>query len=199
MTYYEQYTAVTWIVVPCYILTILIGTFGNAVILRAYFTDPTIRKKTYHYLLANGAFTDIVMCCVFTPLLLIYRANERAHTIEVSPLCEMGVFSSTICVSIQYVIFPLLSINRQDIASRPLTPWLTKKQCKTILIGAWGTCAVLSLIHVGILHLPAEPDDPPKLYRCILVSRRFDPFTGAFLVYSFLLYCASIFVTGKIL
>ena len=197
--YYDQYIAVTWIVVPCYILTILIGSFGNAVMLRAYFTDPTIQKKTYHCLLANGAFTDLVMCCVFTPLLLIYRANEHAHTIELSPLCELSVFSSTLSVSMQYVVFPLLSINRQDIASRPLTPWLTKGQCKTILIGAWSGCAVVSLIHVGILHIPTDSDDSPKLYRCILVSQSLDPFSGAFFVYSILLYCASIFVTGKFL
>lgn len=193
LMYYDQYTAVTWIVVPCYILTIVIGLFGNAVILRAYFTDTSIQKQTYHILLANGAVTDFVMCCVFTFLLLIYRANEHAHTIELSPLCELSVFISTLCVSIQYIVFPLLSINRLDVASRSLTPWLTHKHCKKILIGAWSTCSVVSLIQAGIVHLPA---DSPKLYRCILVSRNLDPFSGVFLVYSLLLYCASIYVTG---
>jgi hypothetical protein len=197
MPYYEQYPAVTWVVAPCYILTILIGLFGNAVILRAYFTDATIRAKTYHYLLAHGALTDVIMCCVFTPLLLIYRANEHAHTLEFTPLCELSVFSSTLCVSIQYVVFPLLSINREDVASRTLNPWLTKERCKTILIGAWSACGVVSLMQVGIIYLPTELDHSPKLYRCILVSQSFNAFSGAFVVYSSLLYCASIFVTGK--
>ena len=197
MLYYDQYPAVTWIVVAAYIVTIITGLFGNAVILRAHFTDPTVQAKAYHYLVAHGALTDIIMCCVFTPLLLIYRANEHAHTIELSPLCELSVFSSTVCVSVQYVVFPLLSINREDVASRSLNPWLTKGRCRTIMIGAWSACGVVSLTQVGILHLTTEPDLSPKLYRCILVSRSFDAFSGAFLVYSFLLYCASIFVTGK--
>ena len=193
--YFEQYTAVTWIVVPCYILIILAGLFGNAIILRAYMTDPTVQKKTYHFLLANGALTDIIMCGVFTPLLLIYRANEHAHTIELSPLCELSIFSSTLCVSIQYVVFPLLSIDRHDTACRPLTPWLTKELCKAIVVGAWAGCALLSLVQVAIVYVPSE--DIPKMYRCILVSQRMDVFTGAFFVYSFLLYCLSISVTGK--
>ena len=197
MMYYDQYPAVTWIAVAAYIVTIISGLFGNAVILRAHFTDPAIQTKAYHYLVAHGALTDIIMCCVFTPLLLIYRANEHAHIIELSPLCELCVFSSTVCVSVQYVVFPLLSINREDVASRPLNPWLTKGQCKTIMIGAWSACAVVSLMQIGILHLTAEPDLSPKLYRCILVSRRFDAFSGAFLVYSFLLYCTSIFLTVR--
>ena len=195
--YYDQYTAVTWIVVPCYILTILSGVFGNVVILRAYFSDPTIQKVPYHFLVANGAITDLVICCIFTPLLLIYRANEHAHIIEFSPLCELSILSSTLCVSIQYVVFPLLSINRHDLASRPLTPWLTKKQCKKILIGAWSACAIVSLIQAGIVHLPTDSDDTPKLYRCILVTRGLDPFSGGFFGYSVFLFCASIFVTGK--
>ncbi|XP_028394656.1 neuropeptide Y receptor type 6-like [Dendronephthya gigantea] len=194
MHYYNQYTAVTWVVVPCYILTIIIGLFGNAVILRAYFTDASIQKQAYHLLLANGAFTDLVMCCVFTLLLLIYRANEHAHTIELSPLCELSVFISTLCISIQYIVFPLLSINRHDIACRPLSPWLTHEHCKKILFGAWSACAVVSFIQAGIVNLPT---DSPKLYRCILVSRNLDPFTGVFFVYSVLLYCASIFVTVR--
>lgn len=195
--YYDQYTAVTWLVVSCYIITILSGTFGNVVILRAYYSDPAIQEMTYHFLVANGAVTDLVICCIFTPLLLIYRANEHGHTIATSPLCELNIFSSTLCVSIQYVVFPLLSINRHDLASRPLTPWLTKKQCKKILIGAWSVCAIISLIQAGIVHLPSDPDDTPKLYRCILITRRLDPFSGSFFVYSVLLFCASIFVTGK--
>ena len=195
--YYDQYTAVTWIVVPCYIITIVSGLFGNVFILQAYYTDPAVQEMTYHFLLANGALTDLVICCIFTPLLLIYRANERAHTIESSPLCELSIFSSTLCISIQYVVFPLLSINRHDLASRPLAPWLTKKQCKKILIGAWAACAILSFIQAGIAHLPDDSDDTPKLYRCILVTRSLDPFSGSFFVYAVLLFCASIFVTGN--
>lgn len=193
--YYKQYTAVTWFVVPSYVLTIVLGTFGNIVVLRSSFSGELVRDKPYDLILSNGVMADLIICVIFTPLLLLYRANEAAHWIENSPLCEMTVFTSLLSVSLQYLVFPLFSLNRKDLVVNALSPWLSQRGCKKLLFVGWLFCSAVSAGQVAILRNISDSDDTPKLYRCIMVNREWDMYSTYFLGYCSLLYTASIVIS----
>ena len=189
--YYEQRTAVTWFVVPCYLLTIVVGTFGNLIVLRAYLRGERVWSKPYNLILTNGVVADLIICLIFTPLLLLYRGNASARLIEYSPLCEISAFTSMLAISLQYVVFPLLSLNRMDIVLSDSSPWLNQKRCKKLLVAGWFLCIAASTVLVALLRLSLDIDDTPKLHRCILVNTKWDTYAIYFLGYSTLLYLAS--------
>lgn len=195
--YYEQYPMVTWFVVPSYLLVIVVGTFGNLVVLHAYVTGERIWEKPYNLILSHGVVADLIICAFFTPLLVLYRSNAPSRVIEITPLCEMSVFSSMLAISLQYVIFPLFALNRRDLVLNRATPFLTLPKCKKILTVGWLMCVVASGILVSLLRNELVDEATPRLYRCILVNRKLDAFTIFFLGYSTLLYCASTLIAYR--
>ena len=195
--YYEQYPMVTWFVVPSYLFVIVVGTFGNLVVFHAYLTGERVWNRPYNLILSHGVVADLIICAFFTPLLFIYRSNAPARLIESTPLCELSVFSSMLAISLQYVIFPLFALNRRDLVLNYSTPFLTQSKCKKILTAGWLICIAASGILVVLLRNDLGTEDTPKLYRCILVNTKWDPFTVFFLGYSTLLYGASTFIAYR--
>ena len=195
--YYEQYPVVTWFVVPSYLLVIVLGTFGNLVVLHAYLTGERVWERPYNMILSHGVVADLIICAFFTPLLLLYRANAPARLIESTPLCELSVFSSMLAISLQYVIFPLFAINRRDLVLNCTTPVLTQAKCKKLLAAGWLMCIAASGILVVLLRNDVGTEDTPKLYRCILVNSKWDAYTVFFLGYSTLLYIASTLIAYR--
>ena len=128
---------VTWFVVPSYLFVIVVGTFGNLVVLHAYVTGERVWERPYNLILSHGVVADLIICAFFTPLLLLYRSNAPAHLIESTPLCEMAVFSSMLAISLQYVIFPLFAVNRRDLVLNHTTFFLTQSKCKKMLTAGW--------------------------------------------------------------
>lgn len=195
--YYEQYTLITWLVVPCYILVIVMGTFGNIVVLKAYLTSERVWNRSYNLILCNGVIADLIICSFFTPLLLIHRSNASARLIEISPICEMSLFSSTFAISLQYVVFPLFALNRRDVALNIASPFLTLPKCRKLLAAGWFICIAVSATIVVLLRSDVGNDVVPMLHRCILVNTRLDTFTMFFLFFSAPLYAASVLVAFK--
>jgi hypothetical protein len=189
--YYEQYPVVTCFVVPSYLFVIVVGTFGNLVVLHTYVTGERVWERPYNLILSHGVVADLIICAFFTPLLLLYRSNAPAHVIESTPLCEMAVFSSMLAISLQYVIFPLFALNRRDLVLNHTTFFLTQSKCKKMLTAGWLMCIAASAIQVVLLRNEIDTETTPKMYQCILVNTKWDAYSVFFLGYSTLLYGAS--------
>ena len=194
---FEQYPVVTWFVVPSYLFVIVVGTFGNLVVLHAYFTGERVWNRPYNMILSHGVVADLIICAFFTPLLLLYRSNAPARVIERSPLCELSAFSSMLAISLQYIIFPLFALNRRDLVLNHSTPFLTQSKCKKLLTAGWFMCVIASTILVVMIRNEIDSEDTPKLHRCILVSTKWDAYTIFFLGYSTPLYGASALIAYR--
>lgn len=194
---YQQYTETTFFVLPLYIITIIVGTVGNGLVLRSYFTDKSAPSMIFRYLIANLALADLLLCGLFTPILLVYRSNASEMLVAKTPLCEGAIFISMLSISMMYALFPLLAFHRKDVMLNPREPKMTLKQVKTIVVSFWVLCTVVSAGLVGMawrIFLTGYTPHP-KFYRCLLINTQIDGFTIYFLGYSSILYGLSIIVT----
>lgn len=175
MQRFEQYTATTAFVTPLYLIAIVLGTFGNALVIYFYITDIGI-QRTFNYLLTNLAVADFVICAVFTPLLFAYRVHEKAEVIGFTPLCEISLFSSMFSVSLVYLVFPLMAYQRKDVMSRSLRATLSLTR-RRVLMGTFWLSSFLSGAMMIILARSEFIDSGPSyvnMYRCIMINQRLD-------------------------
>lgn len=194
--HYEQWVATTAFVSPLYILTIVLGSLGNAMVIYSYATEQTIHR-TFHFLITNLAIADLIMCLLFTPILFIYRVYAKAELISYTPVCEISLFLSMVSISMMYFLFPLLAYHRKDAMLRPQQPRLNLAQTRLVVFFFW----FLSTFAGGLMILMARREfgsgDPtPKLYRCLLINQSLDRYAKIFLGYSATLYGLSIAVTA---
>lgn len=197
MQRFEQYTATTAFVTPLYLIAIVLGTFGNALVIYFYITDIGI-QRTFNYLLTNLAVADFVICAVFTPLLFAYRVHEKAEVIGFTPLCEISLFSSMFSVSLVYLVFPLMAYQRKDVMSRSLRATLSLTR-RRVLMGTFWLSSFLSGAMMIILARSEFIDSGPSyvnMYRCIMINQRLDFYSQVFLGYSMALYGLSIVITA---
>lgn len=197
---YQQYTETTFFVLPLYIITIIIGTVGNGLVLRSYLVDKAAHSCIFRFLIANLAMADLILCGLFTPILLVYRSNASAMLIAKTPLCEACIFLSMVAISMMYAVFPLLALHRKDVMLHPREPKMTMKQVQKLVAMFWAVCCVVSLGLVGMAwrNFLNESNTNPKFYRCLLINTEVDAFTVYFLGYSSILYGLSIAITVSI-
>lgn len=195
---YNQFLAVTALVSPLYLVVIVVGTIGNAVVIHSYFADLTIRKPL-NFLITNLAVADFILCALFTPLLFIYRVNAPAALIAVSPLCEAAIFFSMLSISAMYAVFPLLAIHRRDVMLPNRNSSLNFAQIKCLVGSFWVICVIVSVVLVALAwSLFLAGDHTPKIFRCLLINQTFDTYSIYFLAFSASLYGVSLAVTFSI-
>ena len=198
MPLYEQYPFTTAFVCPLYLLTIILGSLGNGMVIYSYVTDRSIHR-TFNFLITNLAIADLLVCGLFTPLLFIYRVHAEAELIGITPLCEISLFLSMFSISLMYFVFPLLAYHRKDVMIRPREPRLSLTQARLVVYVFWVLCVLASLFIVLMARREISSDNPtPKIYRCLLINMSLDTYAKAFLGYSATLYGLSIVVTAVI-
>ena len=190
---YDQFGVTTAFVCPVYVIVIVVGSLGNGFLVHSYVMDKSIQHRVFNFLVTNLATVDLLMCALFTPLLLIYRAMASAAVIAISPLCELCIFLSMLSISMMYCMFPLLAFHRNDVMLRPKKPYLSLVRCRKLTACFWLLCFLASVGIVLMAWREFLSDDLiPKLYRCILVNTQVDDYSLAFLLYSSSLYGLSI-------
>ena len=189
---FAQYDATTFFVCPVYVLVIVFGSVGNAFLIHSFRKDQTIQQKPFNFLITNLAGADLLICALFTPLLLVYRANPSAAIIATTPLCEASIFLSNLAVSLMYIVFPLLALHRIDVVNRPRAPFLSISRCRQLTSLAWFFSTLAAAGFVLLAHRQLQTDDVPKLYRCIFVNTQLDGLSSAFVAFGTCLYGASL-------
>lgn len=194
--HYEQWTVTTAFVCPLYLLTMVLGSLGNGMVIYSYVTDKAI-QGTFHFLITNLAIADLIMCLLFTPFLFIYRVYAKAELISYTPMCEISLFLSMLSISMMYFVFPLLAYHRKDVMLRPQQPRLNLAQARLLVYIFWLLSTLAAILMILMARREFSTGDPtPKLYRCLLINRSFDMYAQAFLGYSATLYGLSIAVTA---
>lgn len=194
--HYEQWTATTVFVCPLYILTIVLGSLGNGMVIYSYATDKSIHR-TFNFLITNLAIADLIMCLLFTPILFIYRVYAQAELISYTPVCEISLFLSMFSISLMYFVFPLLAYHRKDVMLRPQQPRLNLAQTRLVVYIFWFLCAFAAVMMILMARREFTTGDlTPKLYRCLLINQSLDQYAQAFLAYSASLYGLSLVVTA---
>lgn len=199
MEHYEQYAATTAFVCPLYLLTMVLGSLGNGMVIYSYATDKSIHQ-TFYFLITNLAIADLLICLLFTPMLFIYRVYAKAELIAYTPVCEISLFLSMFSISLMYFVFPLLAYHRKDVMLRPQHPRLALAQARLVVYIFWFLCILASgfMVLMARSEFISGADPTPKLYRCLLINQRLDTYAQVFLGYSATLYGLSILVTAVI-
>lgn len=198
MESYEQYAATTAFVCPLYLLTIVLGSLGNGMVIYSYVADKSIHQ-TFYFLITNLAIADLLICLLFTPMLFIYRVYAKGEIIAYTPVCEISLFLSMFSISLMYFVFPLLAYHRKDVMLRPKNPRLSLPQARLVMYIFWFICILASVFIVLLARNEFTcGDTTPKLYRCLLINQRLDSYAKTFLGYSATLYGLSIFITAVI-
>ncbi|XP_068680045.1 neuropeptide Y receptor type 2-like [Montipora foliosa] len=194
--HYEQWTATTLFVCPLYLLTIIVGSLGNGMVIYSYATDKTIHR-TFNFLITNLAIADLILSLLFTPLLFIYRVHAKSELISFTPMCEISIFLSMLSISMMYLVFPLLAYHRKDVMLRPQQPKLNLAQARLVVYMFWILSAIAAVMMILIARREFSSDDSiPKLFRCLLINQDLDKYAQAFLLYSASLYGLSIAISA---
>lgn len=175
MQHYEQYTVTTVFVSPLYLVTILLGSFGNGMVIYSYVTDRAI-QRTFNFLLTNLAIADLIICALFTPMLFAYRVHERAAIIGYTPLCELSLFLSMFSISLMYFVFPLLAYHRKDVMFRSQPPGFSLGQARQVMRVFWFLCIFSGVLIVLLARREFVSSGPiyQNMYRCLLINQSLD-------------------------
>ena len=172
MQLYEQYSVTTVFVCPLYLATIILGSLGTGIVIRAYVTDKAT-NNAFTFLLTNLAIADLIVCSLFTPLLFCYRVHETAGIIGFTPLCELFLFLSMSSTSLIFLVFPLLAYCRKDAMLLPDHPRFSLERARTVTRVFW----VLSILSGAMMVVMARCDLAnndsvfPYLYRCLIINQ----------------------------
>ena len=195
---YEQYPFTTAFVCPLYLLTIILGSLGNGMVIYSYVTDRSIHR-TFNFLITNLAIADLLVCGLFTPLLFIYRVHAEAELIGITPLCEISLFLSMFSISLMYFVFPLLAYYQQTVMLQSRETRLSLSQAGFVVSIFWILCVLASALMVVLAwHQVSVGGPAPKMYRCLLINQQLDIYAVAFLGYSASLYFVSFVITAVI-
>lgn len=178
MHFYEQYAVTTAFVSPLYLITIILGTFGNGMVIYSYVTDKAIHR-TFNFVLTNLAIAGLIISALFTPLLFAYRVHEKARIISYTPLCEISLFLSMVSVSLLYFAFPLVAYHRKDAMLRSQFKGLSLAKARLMMRVLWSMSILSGVIMVLLARREFATSDPvyPKTYRCLLINQSLDLYT----------------------
>jgi len=196
MQLYEQYPVTTAFVIPLYLVTIVLGSLGNGMVIYCYITDKAI-YRTFNFLLTNLAIADFIICALFTPMLFSYRINEKAGIIGYAPLCEISLFLSMFSISLMFFLLPLLAYHRKEVMLRPKHPRISLAQARLVIRIFWFLCilAAVMMVLMARREFASSESIRQNMYRCLLINQSLDLYAQVFLGYSMVLYGISIVIT----
>ena len=175
MHYYEQYPVTTAFVSPLYLITIILGTFGNGMVIYSFVTDKAIHR-TFNFLLTNLAIADLMISALFTPLLFAYRVHEKARIIGYTPLCEINLFFSMVSISLVYFAFPFVAYHRKGAMLRSQPERLSLAKARLMMGVLWSVSILSGVMMVLLARREFAAGNPvyPSMYRCLMINQRLD-------------------------
>ncbi|KAF7659911.1 hypothetical protein LDENG_00291290 [Lucifuga dentata] len=132
-----------FLIFNCVILTLtfVLGLPGNLLVCWVVFRNKSLQTCN-NALLVNLAASDLLKCCVDTPLLLFSFVRYRKDSQVSTPLCTLQQFSYALCSCVQLLTLVSISVERYRAIAFPFQTERRKTRIRLWILSIW-TCGLI--------------------------------------------------------
>ncbi|XP_023657185.1 prolactin releasing hormone receptor 2a [Paramormyrops kingsleyae] len=123
------------VIIPCYALVVLIGVFGNYLLLYVICRARKMHNVT-NFFIGNLAFSDMLMCATCVPFTLAYAFNPRGWIFG-RFMCYLVFLIQPITVYVSVFTLTAIAVDRYYATVHPLKKRISVPACVHVLLGIW--------------------------------------------------------------
>lgn len=131
------------VIIPCYALVVLIGIFGNYLLLYVIWRTKKMHNVT-NFFIGNLAFSDMLMCATCVPFTLAYAFNSQGWVFG-KFMCYFVFLIQPVTVYVSVFTLTAIAVDRYYATVHPLKRRISVTTCIYVLGGIW----LLSFALVG--------------------------------------------------
>uniref|UniRef100_A0A3P9IUA5 Prolactin releasing hormone receptor 2b n=1 Tax=Oryzias latipes TaxID=8090 RepID=A0A3P9IUA5_ORYLA len=123
------------LIIPCYILVVLVGVFGNYLLLYVICRTRKMHNVT-NFFIGNLAFSDMLMCVTCVPFTLAYAFNPHGWVFGRS-MCYLVFLIQPVTVYVSVFTLTAIAVDRYYATVHPLKKRTSVATCIYVLSGIW--------------------------------------------------------------
>nr|XP_006000357.1 PREDICTED: prolactin-releasing peptide receptor-like [Latimeria chalumnae] len=129
------------LIIPCYTLVVLIGIFGNYLLLYVICKTKKMHNVT-NFFIGNLAFSDMLMCATCVPFTLAYAFNPRGWIFG-KFMCYFVFLIQPVTVYVSVFTLTAIAVDRYYATVHPLKKRISISICVYVLAGIWLLSCIL--------------------------------------------------------
>ncbi|XP_066500237.1 prolactin releasing hormone receptor 2a [Hoplias malabaricus] len=123
------------LIIPCYALVVLVGVFGNYLLLYVICHTRKMHNVT-NFFIGNLAFSDMLMCATCVPFTLAYAFNPRGWVFG-RFMCYLVFLIQPVTVYVSVFTLTAIGVDRYYATVHPLKKRISVLACSYLLSGIW--------------------------------------------------------------
>uniref|UniRef100_A0A8C3GKH7 G-protein coupled receptors family 1 profile domain-containing protein n=1 Tax=Cairina moschata TaxID=8855 RepID=A0A8C3GKH7_CAIMO len=123
------------LIIPCYALVVLVGIFGNYLLLYVICKSKKMHNVT-NFFIGNLAFSDMLMCATCVPFTLAYAFNPQGWVFG-RFLCYFVFLMQPMTVYVSVFTLTAIAVDRYYATVHPLKRRLSVAGCAYVVGGIW--------------------------------------------------------------
>ncbi|XP_019370022.1 PREDICTED: prolactin-releasing peptide receptor-like [Gavialis gangeticus] len=140
------------LIIPCYTLVVLIGIFGNYLLLYVICKTKKMHNVT-NFFIGNLAFSDMLMCATCVPFTLAYAFNPQGWIFG-KFLCYFVFLMQPMTVYVSVFTLTAIAVDRYYATVHPLKKRISVTSCVYVVGGIWLlSCALVAPAIAHTYHV----------------------------------------------
>ncbi|KAK4808155.1 hypothetical protein QYF61_000135 [Mycteria americana] len=123
------------LIIPCYALVVLVGIFGNYLLLYVICKTKKMHNVT-NFFIGNLAFSDMLMCATCVPFTLAYAFNPQGWVFG-KFLCYFVFLMQPMTVYVSVFTLTAIAVDRYYATVHPLKKRISVTSCISVVGGIW--------------------------------------------------------------
>ncbi|RXM96736.1 Prolactin-releasing peptide receptor [Acipenser ruthenus] len=145
------------LIIPCYALVVLVGVFGNYLLLYIICRTRKMHNVT-NFFIGNLAFSDMLMCATCVPFTLAYAFNPRGWVFG-RFMCYLVFLIQPVTVYVSVFTLTAIAVDRYHATVHPLKKRLSVPACAYVLVGIWLlSCALVAPAVAHTYHVEFQEE-----------------------------------------
>ncbi|XP_061782753.1 prolactin releasing hormone receptor 2b [Nerophis lumbriciformis] len=136
------------LIIPCYVLLVLVGVFGNYLLLYVICRARKMHNAT-NFFIGNLAFSDMLMCVACVPFTLAYAFNPHGWVFG-RFVCYLVFLIQPVTVYVSVFTLTAIAVDRFYATVHPLKKRTSVTTCALVLAGIWLTSC--GLVAPAVSH-----------------------------------------------
>ncbi|KAL7848082.1 hypothetical protein AOLI_G00228000 [Acnodon oligacanthus] len=146
------------LIVPCYVVVVLVGVFGNYLLIYVICRSRKMHNVT-NFFIGNLAFSDMLMCVTCVPFTLAYAFNPYGWTFG-RFMCYLVFLIQPVTVYVSVFTLTAIAVDRYYATVHPLKKRISMVACVHVLLGIWLlSCMLVVPAVVHTYHVEFDGED----------------------------------------
>ncbi|XP_069771616.1 prolactin-releasing peptide receptor-like [Narcine bancroftii] len=146
------------LIVPCYVLVVFVGIFGNYLLLYVICKTKKMHNVT-NFFIGNLAFSDMLMCATCVPFTLAYAFHPRGWIFG-KFMCYFVFLMQPVTVYVSVFTLTAIAVDRYYATVHPLKKRISIATCTYILAAVWlMSCALAAPAFAHTYHIEFQDQE----------------------------------------